>query len=163
VAIVGAGNVALDIARILALDTEVMLLTDMPPEVVAALEECHVFEIHVLARRSPENAKFTPKELGEIGQLHRVNVVVHLPEGSIGCSEAVSAAVGANLGILRQWTKRAPEGGAGRRIHFHFSLTPLWASTARAVTSLASHASRRCPSPAPPAGLLTRCRSQHTW
>jgi ferredoxin/flavodoxin---NADP+ reductase len=81
-----------------------------------ALEECPVSGIHVLARRSPENAKFTPKELGEIGQLHGADVVVHLPERSIGSTEAVSAAVSTNLGILRQWTKRVPEGGARRRI-----------------------------------------------
>src|SRR5215471_12375267 len=74
VAVIGVGNVAVDVARILARDPAELENTDIPEPVMEALRASKVREVHVIGRRGPAQAKFTTKELRELGELGRVHV-----------------------------------------------------------------------------------------
>src|SRR6202012_1616063 len=74
VAVIGVGNVAVDVARILARDPADLEDTDYPQPVMDALRGSKVREVHVIGRRGPAQAKFTTKELRELGELGRVRV-----------------------------------------------------------------------------------------
>src|SRR6204780_2206253 len=74
VAVIGVGNVAVDVARILARDPAELHTTDVPEPVMAALRDSKVREVHVIGRRGPAHAKFTTKELRELGELGGVHV-----------------------------------------------------------------------------------------
>src|ERR1700728_1207274 len=80
VAVIGVGNVAVDVARILARDPAELEATDIPEPVMDALRASRVREVHVIGRRGPPQAKFTPKELRELGELAGVVVTVPAPE-----------------------------------------------------------------------------------
>jgi ferredoxin--NADP+ reductase len=120
VVVVGAGNVALDVARLLAKPVDLLHETDMPPEVLTRLAASRVTEVHVVCRRGPEHAKFTAKELRELGELDGVATHVHaeVPE-----PDGAPPLVAANLKELRALADRdvdAPE----RAVHFHFWRSP---------------------------------------
>jgi ferredoxin--NADP+ reductase len=93
VAVLGAGNVALDVARVLAKTADEMLTTDIPEHVHAGLRANRATDVHVFARRGPAYVKFSPLELRELAHSPNVDVVVH-PEGSrsIGRAWSTSAA-----------------------------------------------------------------------
>src|ERR1700735_503058 len=74
VAVIGVGNVAVDVARILARDPAELEQTDIPEPVMEALRASKVREVHVIGRRGPAHAKFTTKELRELGDLPGVHV-----------------------------------------------------------------------------------------
>ena len=69
VAVIGVGNVAVDVARILARDPAELHATDVPQPVLDALHASKVREVHMIGRRGPAYAKFTTKELRELGEL----------------------------------------------------------------------------------------------
>src|ERR1700757_2736680 len=73
-AVIGVGNVAVDVARILARDPAELEQTDIPEPVMDALRASKVREVHVIGRRGPAQAKFTTKELRELGDLEGVHV-----------------------------------------------------------------------------------------
>jgi ferredoxin/flavodoxin---NADP+ reductase len=77
VAVVGAGNVALDVARVLARTADEMAETDVPGPVLDALRSSAVRDVHVLVRRGPQHVRFTPAELRQIGDLAHADVLVH--------------------------------------------------------------------------------------
>ena len=77
VAVVGAGNVALDVARVLARTADELVSTDVPDTVLDALRSSAVRDVHVLIRRGPQQVKFTPVELRQLGDLADAEVVVH--------------------------------------------------------------------------------------
>ena len=72
VAVIGVGNVGLDVARMLARGADELLSTDIPPHVHEVLENSAVTDVHMFARRGPAQAKFTPVELRELD--HSPNV-----------------------------------------------------------------------------------------
>src|ERR1700755_576996 len=74
VAVIGVGNVAVDVARILVRDPAELEGTDVPEPVLAALRASKVREVHMIGRRGPAQAKFTTKELRELGELPGVTV-----------------------------------------------------------------------------------------
>ena len=76
VAVIGVGNVAVDVARILARDPAELHGTDVPQQVLEALQASKVREVHMIGRRGPAHAKFTTKELRELGELPGVEVIV---------------------------------------------------------------------------------------
>ena len=76
VAVIGVGNVAVDVARILVRDPEELRETDVSQPVLDALIASKVREVHMIGRRGPAQAKFTTKELRELGELAGVDVVV---------------------------------------------------------------------------------------
>jgi ferredoxin/flavodoxin---NADP+ reductase len=71
VAVIGNGNVALDVARVLAKSAEEMAKSDIVPEAGAAIAGAPLTDIHVIGRRGPEHASFTNNELAEMGRLAR--------------------------------------------------------------------------------------------
>jgi ferredoxin--NADP+ reductase len=75
VAVIGNGNVALDVARLLAKTPDEMVKSDIVPEAAAAIAAAPLTDIHVIGRRGAEQASFTPNELAEMGRLARAVAV----------------------------------------------------------------------------------------
>jgi ferredoxin/flavodoxin---NADP+ reductase len=130
VAVVGNGNVAMDLARILASPREVLASTDIAEHALDALGESGIREIHVLGRRGPAQAAFTNKELKELGELPDTDVIVDpaaleldaLTEAHI--SRSPERTRDRNLELLREYAAR-PVTGAPTRIILHFLVSPV--------------------------------------
>ena len=128
VAVLGVGNVALDVARILAKTADELLTTEIPDNVHAGLAASPVTDVHVFGRRGPAQAKFTPLELRELDHSPNVEVVVH-PEG-IDFDAASMAAIRSNKQVemvvktLQEWAIR-DVGSRPRRLHLHFLQAPV--------------------------------------
>jgi ferredoxin/flavodoxin---NADP+ reductase len=130
IAVVGAGNVALDVARILAKHPKDLLTTEIPDNVYQGLLQSPVTDVHVFARRGPAQAKFSPLELRELGHVPDVDVIVY-PE-DFEFDEGSEAAIHSSnqtkqvVKTLIDWTLREPEElTASRRIHLHFLHRPV--------------------------------------
>ncbi len=127
VAVFGVGNVALDVARILAKHPKDLAPTEIPDNVLKGLEASPVTDVHVFGRRGPAQVKFTPLELRELAQVPDVDIIVY-PE-DYDFDEGSMAAVDAHhqtkqvVKTLTDWTLREPT-GASRRIHMHFLQSP---------------------------------------
>jgi ferredoxin--NADP+ reductase len=128
VAVIGNGNVALDVSRILAKHVEDLMVTEIPANVAAGLAESPVTDVHVFGRRGPTSVKFTPLELRELGELRDVDMIVY--DEDFDYDDAARAAVAGNKQVfvidkvLQQWRKREV-GRASRRLHLHFFAKPL--------------------------------------
>jgi ferredoxin--NADP+ reductase len=128
IAILGVGNVALDIARVLAKHPKDLLETDVPANVFEGLEKSALTDVHLFGRRGPAQVKFTPLELRELAQVPDVDVVVY-PE-DYDFDEASQAAIESHhqtkhtVKTLMDWTLREPT-GAPRRIHLHMLQQPV--------------------------------------
>ena len=128
VAVIGNGNVALDISRMLAKHVEDLMPTEIPANVAAGLAASPVTDVHVFGRRGPTSVKFTPLELREVGELRDVDMIVY--DEDFEYDEAAQAAVSGNKQVfvidkvLQQWRQREV-GAASRRLHFHFYAKPL--------------------------------------
>ncbi|SEQ06872.1 FAD-dependent oxidoreductase [Microlunatus flavus] len=128
VVVVGAGNVALDVVRVLVRGVDELAVTDMAHEVLVALRDRAVTDVHVLARRGPAYTAFTTKELRELGELDDLDLLVDpadlvLDESSRLVAETDRVAA-RNLAVLAEWAGR-PTRGASHRVHLHFWTTPL--------------------------------------
>src|SRR6202012_2604378 len=88
VAVIGVGNVAVDVARILARDPAELHATDVPQPVLEALHASKVREVHRIGRRGPAYAKFPTKELRELGELPGVEIIVHADEADLTTFDA---------------------------------------------------------------------------
>lgn len=133
VAVIGNGNVALDVARMLAKHAEDLLPTEIPDNVHAGLAASQVTDVHVFGRRGPAQVKFTPLELRELGELRDVDMVVY--DEDFDYDEASKDAIASNKQvmvidrILQSWRKRPGLNNAGgeasRRLHMHFYARPI--------------------------------------
>jgi ferredoxin/flavodoxin---NADP+ reductase len=132
VAVIGVGNVAVDVARILVRDPDEMRPTDVSQPVLDTLMASKVREVHVIGRRGPAQAKFTTKELRELGELRGVDVVVGEGEADLhaydptGESARLADAdrhVRGNYAVISDWAGRRPS-GAPRRLTVRFWLRP---------------------------------------
>ncbi|MCW2691455.1 MAG: NADPH-ferredoxin reductase [Mycobacterium sp.] len=127
VVVVGVGNVAVDVARLLAKTAEELRSTDLPDHVLDVLSASRVTDIHMLGRRGPAQATFTSKELTELGELANADVIVDPAELVLDeASEeamAASPAVRRNVATLQQWAEREPA-GRPRRLHLRFLTRP---------------------------------------
>lgn len=129
-AVVGVGNVAMDVTRILASDPDDLAATDITSAALAALRKSRVRTIYLLGRRGPAQAAFTNPELKELGELPLADVVVR-PE-DLELDPATTAALAAapdreaekNLKTLREFCDRGLQ-GRPRRIELLFSTSPL--------------------------------------
>ncbi|MCT1767066.1 FAD-dependent oxidoreductase [Brevibacterium casei] len=127
VAVIGNGNVALDVARVLAKQADDMQVTEIPDHVYEGLKSSKVTDVHVFGRRGPAQAKFTPLELRELGHVADVDVIVYpedfeFDEGSMEAIES-SNQVKQVAKTLTDFTMREPT-GAKRRLHLHFLHAP---------------------------------------
>ncbi|WP_249353856.1 FAD-dependent oxidoreductase [Microbacterium sp. 2FI] len=125
VAVIGNGNVALDVARILAKHAVDLRSTEIADNVLAGLEASAVTDVHVFGRRGPAEIKFTPIELRELGEVPDVDIVVH--DEDFAHLEGITPATNqlkVMLRILESWRSR-PSTGASRRLHLHFYHSPV--------------------------------------
>ncbi|GEL26361.1 pyridine nucleotide-disulfide oxidoreductase [Pseudonocardia sulfidoxydans NBRC 16205] len=129
VAVVGAGNVALDVARVLAKTADEMAATDIPDNVLAVLRGSAVRDVHILIRRGPQHVKFTPAELRQIGDLAHADVIVHDDDLLAGEGPDRSGIDDRrqhqNLDMLTAWAAADIEEGRPRRIHLRFLRSPV--------------------------------------
>ncbi|MEU9104166.1 FAD-dependent oxidoreductase [Streptomyces xanthophaeus] len=129
--VIGAGNVAVDVTRILARGVPELSPTDMPQPALGALAASGLRTVAMVARRGPSQGKFTTKELRELGTLPSVDVLVDPAELALdpayadpGAAAALPAAARRNLEVLRGWAERGPADGR-RRIALRFHLRPV--------------------------------------
>ena len=128
VAVIGNGNVALDVARMLAKHADDLFPTEIPANVYDGLKASPVTDVHVFGRRGPMQVKFTPLELRELGELNDVDMIVH--EEDFDYDDASKSAIESNKQIFvidkifRAW-REAAVGSASRRLHLHFFANPL--------------------------------------
>ncbi|MEU8202315.1 FAD-dependent oxidoreductase [Streptosporangium sp. NPDC049046] len=123
VAVIGVGNVAVDVVRVLAKTAEELRATDVPEEVLTRLAASEVKTVHMIGRRGPEHAKFTLKELRELGELANADVRVR-PEECVADVTAASRQVRGNVEVLRSWATR-PARGLPRRLDVRFWMRPV--------------------------------------
>jgi ferredoxin/flavodoxin---NADP+ reductase len=123
--VIGNGNVALDVARMLVLDPAELAPTDVADHAIAAFAGASVEEVVVLGRRGPAQASFTTPELRELGELTRADVVLD-PAGLEPAAEAEdeSPTVRRNLALLREYAAR-PLTGKSHRIELRFARSPI--------------------------------------
>ena len=127
VAVVGVGNVAVDVARVLSKAVDELAGTDMADYAIAQLRESRVKDVTMLGRRGPAEAKFTTKELRELGELANADIVV-LPEELEVSEDSMKAIEGdatrlKNLEVLREMAAKPLE-GKPRRLHIRFCVSP---------------------------------------
>ena len=127
VVVVGAGNVAGDVARMLARTPDELRATDVPERVLATFAASAVRDVHLVARRGAVQAKFTTRELRELGELADADVLVDpadLVLDDLSTEQLVtSQAARRNLQVLQGWSER-PAAGRTRRVHLHFHTAP---------------------------------------
>lgn len=150
VAVIGVGNVAVDVARILARDPAELHTTDVPQRVLETLAASKVREVHMIGRRGPAQAKFTTKELRELGELPGVEVIVPAAEADLDAFDASGAGSGlaesdrrvrGNMVVIRKWaagegTGRESPSGHARTLTVRFWLRPVEITGDERVTGL---------------------------
>jgi ferredoxin--NADP+ reductase len=127
--IIGQGNVAADVARILAKTVDELKHTDIAEHALDALAESRVREVHVIGRRGPAQAKFTSRELRELGELDDCAAVADPrdlelnPESEAELTDKNNVVSAKNVEIFRSFT--TPAGGKRRRLICHFLKSPV--------------------------------------
>ncbi|OZD50151.1 pyridine nucleotide-disulfide oxidoreductase [Rhodococcus sp. 06-1477-1B] len=125
VAVIGNGNVALDVARVLAKHAVDLRSTEIADNVLHGLEASAVTDVHVFGRRGPADIKFTPIELRELGEVPNVDIVVHDEDfADADPAQASNNQLKVMLRVLNSWRTRE-QTGATRRLHLHFYHSPL--------------------------------------
>lgn len=128
VVVVGVGNVAVDVTRIFAKTPEELAETDIADHALPVLAQSKVMDIYVLGRRGPVQAKFTTKELSELGELANADIIVKPEEIALDpVSEAALSGqrvAQRNIDVLRAFAAKQPE-GKPRRIHLRFLVSPV--------------------------------------
>jgi ferredoxin/flavodoxin---NADP+ reductase len=122
--VVGGGNVALDVARLLVSPHQVLRATDMPDDVLDAFLAADVREVHVVVRRGPGETRYSPIVLREFAELPGIALKadrrdVEAAEATAGMSRASLD----NLEVFRSWSNRT-DGVSVRSVQFHFWTNP---------------------------------------
>ncbi len=130
VAVVGVGNVAVDVARVLCRTPEELAKTDVADYALAALRESKVKEVYILGRRGPAQAAFTNPEVKELGELAGADLAV-LPEeveldplSRAKLEESEDKATKKKVEILQSYVDRRPE-GRPRTLTLRFLVSPV--------------------------------------
>ncbi|SDX19267.1 ferredoxin--NADP+ reductase [Arthrobacter sp. cf158] len=132
IAVIGNGNVALDVARMLVKHPEELLVTEIPDNVYAGLKKSPVTDVHVFGRRGPAQVKFTPLELRELSHCKDVDIVLY-PE-DFEFDEASDEAIKTNnqiktmVNTMTNWLVEEhaeSEQPSSRRLHLHFLHSPV--------------------------------------
>lgn len=127
--IIGQGNVAIDVCRILAKPVDELRRTDIATHAIEQLAESKVRRIHVVGRRGIAQVKFTSKELREIGQIEGVKAKLSDPDLSLTSEDLEELADPKNVNVARcvEIIRAFPPVAAGeikKEILFHFMLSP---------------------------------------
>jgi ferredoxin--NADP+ reductase len=126
-AVIGVGNVALDVARLLAKTAAELEGTDAHPGACEAIVKAPIRDIYVIGRRGPLDATFTPQELKEFGMLEEAVPLVdaaQLPADADSVPEKDHTAKKKNLAILQDYAARRPD-EKPVRVHFLFYARPV--------------------------------------
>ena len=129
-AVVGVGNVAIDVARILCRSPEELATTDIADYALDALRKSRVKEVYLLGRRGPAQAAFTNPEIKELGELADADVTalpaeVELDELSRAALErSPDRATQKKVEILREYARRSPT-GRSKRLILRFLVSPV--------------------------------------
>jgi ferredoxin--NADP+ reductase len=130
VAVVGVGNVAVDVARVLSRDPEELAVTDITDQALGALRASRVREVYLLGRRGPAQAAFTNPEVKELGELASVDTVTRPDEVELdplsreALERAPDRATQKKVELLRSFA-RPPSPGARRRLTIRFLVAPV--------------------------------------
>ncbi len=130
VAVVGVGNVAVDVARILSRTPAELEKTDIAEHALEALRQSRVRQVYLLGRRGAAQAAFTNPELKELGELEGADVVVRPEEVELdalsreGLDKTADRAGFKKVEILQEYSRRAP-GGKPRRLELRFLVSPV--------------------------------------
>lgn len=127
VAVIGNGNVALDVARILVKRPEDLLTTDIPEHVYQGLKASPVTDVHVFGRRGPAQVKFSPLELREALHVEGVQAIVY--DEDFQYDEGSQTAIDSNNQIrvmvkTLEDLRENPAEPQERRLHLHFFSSP---------------------------------------
>ncbi|MGV1003737.1 MAG: FAD-dependent oxidoreductase [Candidatus Nanopelagicales bacterium] len=123
VAVIGNGNVALDIARILVLDPDELATTDIAPAALDALRASNVEEVLVIGRRTPAEAACTTPELIALGSLSGVDVIVDPIEAAASATVSLTPSMHFKIELFKQYSQQVA-GAANRRIRLRFLASP---------------------------------------
>jgi len=129
--VIGNGNVAADVTRLLTLSVPELERTDVADHALEALRDSQVEEVIVLGRRGPAQAAFTSAELRELGRLEAVEVRVDPaateldPVSRQWLDEEGTFTARKNVELLREFAARPPQSGARRRIDLRFLTSPI--------------------------------------
>lgn len=139
VAVIGVGNVAVDVARILSKTRSELEHTDMPEHVLEALNASQIRSVHLIGRRGPAEASWTTKELRELGELDATEVVVNVPSPMLYPSSeqliADNKVAARNVSVIQGWMERAPD-AKERELTIHFYLQPVEVTGSERVAGL---------------------------
>jgi ferredoxin/flavodoxin---NADP+ reductase len=128
VAVVGVGNVAVDVTRILAKSVDELRTTDIADHALEVLKDSKVTDIYMLGRRGPAQAKFTTKELRELGELENADIIVNPEEVEVDEKSLAAIAndpgMKKNVEILQEFARK-PLQGKPRRVHIRFLVSPV--------------------------------------
>jgi ferredoxin/flavodoxin---NADP+ reductase len=122
--VIGNGNVAIDVARMLVLDPDELAGTDIADHALAAFAAASVTEVVILGRRGPAQAAFTNPELRELGELARADVVVDPADLDVEVPDDLQPAARRNLEILHGYAERPPA-GRSHRVVLRFCRSPV--------------------------------------
>ncbi len=129
VAIVGIGNVAVDVARILCRTDEELRATDMADYAINALRDSAIEDIYMFGRRGPAQAAFTPPEIKELGELIDADVIITPEEATLdpysqkAFDDSDDKNVAKNVDTVQELAQRTPE-GRRKRLHIRFLTSP---------------------------------------
>lgn len=129
-AVVGVGNVAIDVARILCRTPEELAKTDIAAHALEALAHSRIKEVYLLGRRGPAQAAFTTPEIKEVGEMQAAEPVVLPEEAALDALSQAEVArssdrsIGRKVEILQGYAVRKPEGKA-RKLHVRFLVSPV--------------------------------------
>ena len=127
--VIGAGNVAMDVARMLALEPKELDVTDTANHALEELHKSSIRTVHVFGRRGPEHAAFTAPELRELPKLEHTDVEI----GECDIKDAIERAsaagelpkdVKSNLDAM-MLIAQTPKKGNERKLNFHFLASPI--------------------------------------
>jgi len=128
VIVVGVGNVALDVARILAKTVEELRTTDIADHALAKLAQSRVKNIFLLSRRGPAQVRFSNAEIKEFGELADAEPVVDAAEMQLDplSTQEIASDKEAqrNVEILKEFAAR-PSQSKNRKVHFRFMVSPI--------------------------------------
>jgi ferredoxin--NADP+ reductase len=127
--VIGNGNVAVDVARMLALTEEELAPTDTTDPAIDAIVHSGIREILMLGRRGPVQASFTTPELIELGELAGADVVVDPADLELDPPSAAELEAGTpiqrrNMDVLREFAARSPT-GKPKELRLHFCVSPV--------------------------------------
>jgi ferredoxin--NADP+ reductase len=124
--VIGAGNVAMDVARMLALEPSELDPTDTAEHAIDAFKKSNIRKVYISARRGPEHAAFTSPELRELPKLEHTNVVIQkadIEAAIVRAGDAPEKDVKSNLDAMLLIAEN-PKSGHERTMQFLFQHTP---------------------------------------